>query len=74
MSFSLRETVAEGRMRGGGYHLAVRPLILSFSPRGEGTRCRLLLVVQSEKVCPGEVGRGSGRERTTMTSVNHFTL
>ena len=51
MSFSLRETVAEGRMRGGGYHLAVRPLILSFSPRGEGTRCRLLLVVKSEKVC-----------------------
>jgi hypothetical protein len=34
MSFSLREKVAEGRMRGGRFHFAVRPLILSFS-RGE---------------------------------------
>ena len=33
MSFSPREKVAEGRMRGGKFHLAVRPLILSFSPR-----------------------------------------
>ncbi len=53
MSFSPAEKVAEGRMRGGKFHLAVRPLILSFSPREEGTRCRLILVVKSERVCAG---------------------
>ena len=65
MSFSLREKVAEGRMRGWLISFGSSPPHPILLPAGERTCCRLFLVVKSEKVCPGEAGRGSGRERAT---------